>query len=1367
MKYFDRTTDPDRLPDDVGDVIRGMLNNRQIFNEGQADAPFVTKALKYAGLPQSRRQTSEYEGDVPFVNSIVDIFRFDPLDFQVESWRTVDRLDRERVRDGRKKAAIFSAPTGFGKTEAFLGPLYKLQLEGRQDGAAIVYPSRALLQDQLGRILEHVHRINETHDSSLSIGLYMGNQPWEMEEVETSSFFDRGVGRPRFKLAKCWCGDTGNPHSLEFHGTSQSYVIQCESDDDHRFTDRELVLPRKDLVFSNQPDILLTTLESLESFAHKPHYPLVEQLDMIVLDEIHLNTQLRGAHAANIIQNVNEISEDPLLWLGSSATIDNPARFGRRIFGIEDESDIEALRPPESDFDDSHDDTEHYYFLLSPEDGPGVSSMSIQQYMLLGHCLLEEPTGERGKLLAFIDSISQVNQKNVQFANADRSRQIWQYHTGQDSIEDWAGLSEAMGQQFLDEPLDVMRVYSDEGFDSETAAGSDILLSTSFLEVGIDVGEIKIISQYRTPWNLSSFLQRAGRAARQPGTDSHIAVFLSSLTDDANMFYRAERFLGSSIRTPLKVDNPVVEWIHERFRQYYARATEISEHKHRYQSDYEEHKVFIQGYLAEDLGYDVAADLILRPQLFFNEHFDGEITVNNDPLISAEVVDEARAALDDHLEGLYDDFRDIEDYFGMDGGNIVRGPGAVDGYVLEVQDQVLDLVNSFRGQVRGYAKRLEDHDVSGYDELRASVQTELDAIHDESSSLPEGEPAVKIAHFSELLARLYGLTGDLMRLRSATVRVSDTPIPQVITDRLKAVHDAVNQLDALGKDERLQTYYQRQKEVFYLKRSLDELAEYCDSYGKSYFSLYKVKNLLRSVYYIDRYLRTSGISTPREMWFVPPDYYGSSGQFMTVFYGESDQTGSQESIDKIVSKYTPYRSEYKADAGTMQAFLPRTDVDGDEVRFEFEQHVTGEERNGVLVPESIRMSEVADLAEEKAQNIVRYCPVCLRILSDIDQCLRHDESELGKIHAEAQVDTTVTDRIVDETRGAISLVDVSAKTTLEGVTLDITPAQWMGQDIGYSLRSGVDRIQREITSPETPLGFQLDTRGLVIEIAEFRSLLGAEIRDQVGLYKDLDEISYDYQVYHTAAHFFLQLVADISSVNTTNLFYGFDEDEGEVYVFERTEGGQGIVDLVFEEFRTDPASVLEAMNRIAYNPQVINERLWATEAFVEDLPNDPRTESDIEPLVDDYLQVPFGEVTELVVQEVLSTVDRCRQFADDTNRNLDTVFSIKRLIAFEQVQGVDDFPTRVVEDTGFDTDEIDRVKTLFYSPDIDSCVENLQLTECLASGAQGDSLSYVIVEALRSWLTHTVPTEEAAETMFDNERPPAAELDGTSVFLNV
>jgi len=1358
MQFVDRHTKPSRLNDDIHPLIDAMLHNRRIFSTEQEDPPFVTEALKYKREPQKRRQTSPYTGSDEFVQEIIDLFGFDPLDFQVESWQTVDELDRERRESNQNKAAVFSAPTGFGKTEAFLGPLYQLLRDERQESTAIVYPSRALLQDQLGRVLEHIHQINSDADEPLSVGVYVGGMPYKMNEVEGDrTFFTGNSGRPRFKLANCWCGEEGSPNAFEYHGTSQSYTLRCEADPDHSFTDRELMLSRHDMVFNNQPDIVLTTLESLEGFALKPHYSLVDDFETIVLDEVHMNTQIRGAHASKIIENINEITDQPILWLGSSATIDNPERFGKRLFGVSS-NEIRTVAPSASDFDDDHDDYEHYYFMLAAPDGPGASSMSIQQHLLLGHSLLEQSSGERGKMLAFIDSISQINQKYTQLLDADHNRELWRYHLddgdGDDGIEDWAAVAEAMDHRFLDEHLSFMPVSAEHGFDSGDVGNSDVLLSTSFLEVGIDVGEIKTITQYRTPWDLSSFKQRAGRAARKEGMDAHIAVMLSSLTGDSNMFYRADRFLDSDIRTPLKTDNDVIEWVHSRFREYYEISLKIADQPNLQLRDPGEQ--FLEEYLDERLGFTAYRNLLLSPGEFFEEEFG--IDVASEPLLSEILVDEARLALRAHLEDLRESFEEIESFFELDDGNVVRGEETVNTYVHKVQDQVLKLINAFSGQVSGYEDELESLGESGYEEDVAMLESKLVELRETASEIPKGDTQTKINHFESLLADLFSLTGPLMKFRSRVDRAADRPIPQVRTDRLSDVQDATRQLYDLSDDERIKEYYRTQKRIHYLNEALDEIEGYL-GYKNPHLSLYAVKRLLRGAYYFDQYLGVDDRSLG-EVWYIPQNYFGGAGRFFSVFNPDSGDS-TDESIDKLVSTYTPYRSEYQSETNQMYAFLPGTRVTEDGVELDYSQHVSGEIQDGILVPDSIELSAMADLSED-AMNIVRYCPVCYQVITDIDSCLRHNKSELGKIHSNPQVSTSVERQSETEQKGSITLAYVSSEVTLDGVTLSIRPAQSWGTEVNFDQR---DPFEVELDSPEEKLGFQIDTRGLVFDLDSFLERVADEdVRSLVERYHEFEEVDYEYVAYHTAAHFYLQVVSDVSAVNTSMLFYGFDRDAGEVYIFERTEGGQGIVDLVFEDISNDPGTVLEAINRVGYNSQVINERLWASKSFVDRLCNSS-AETDVEAAVEEALDTPFQSVVDRVVQEVLSSVDKAEQFAIDEEIDTADAYRVKQTIAQKQVAGVDEFPDAAVDALNVELSDIDRAKTVFFSPDIDGCVENLHLGECIAATDQSDSLSYVLLEALREDITETVHTDQTSTEMFDRGIPPAGEFDDKSVFL--
>jgi hypothetical protein len=182
---------------------------------------------------------------------------------------------------------------------------------------------------------------------------------------------------------------------------------------------------------------------------------------------------------------------------------------------------------------------------------------------------------------------------------------------------------------------------------------------------------------------------------------------------------------------------------------------------------------------------------------------------------------------------------------------------------------------------------------------------------------------------------------------------------------------------------------------------------------------------------------------------------------------------------------------------------------------------------------------------------------------------------------------------------------------------------------------------------------------------------------------------------------------------------------------------------------------------------VINERLWARSDFVDDLPTDPDDEAAIRTAIERAVQTPYEAVLERVTQEVIATVDRAAQFRIDEELDLSDAYELKHTVATEQVAGVGEFPTAAVEDLNVAVSDIDRVERLFYSPDIDGCVENLHLSECIAAGEQSESLSYVLLEALREHITETVPSEETSTEMFDRELIPGGEFGGSSVFLTL
>jgi len=1348
MRFIDHNTNPERFEEDVAPLIQGLLKNTQIYDEG-SDPRLMTQALKHESRLQNRRNPSQYTGDSEFVDQVLQFFDFDtPLEFQTQSWGLIEEFDSLRRSKDAAHAGVFAAPTGFGKTEAFLGALYQLLADEVQESAALVYPRTALLQDQLGRILEHIHKM----EADLSVGIYIGsrNQPFKLESVSPpSQVFD---SNGRFELTNCWCGEE-EEHGFYFEGGSREYEIVCENNPEHRFTHNDLILSKKEIAHhGQQPDILLTTLESLELFGLKPNYDIIDKIDTVVFDEIHMYTGLRGAHAAQIVENINSVTDQPLLWLGASATIDNPERFAKKLFDLPPNR-IRAIEPPKSDFDEDHDDREHFYFLTTFEDGPTVSALMIQQTMLVGHSVLGGDADNRSKALSFIDSKSQVNQKYDQLQDAETTKGLWQLHRQGDGYENWERvarhLHEKQENPFWEENLDFLPVSADHGFSAEDSATADIMLTTSFLEVGIDVGTIEVVSQYRTPRELSSFIQRSGRAAREKGMDSHILVFLSTLTSDANMFYRADRFLDSELRTPLRPENKVVQWVHNSIQEFYHSVSDLRRDRRRYNTRRKEEQAFFEQYLGETLGFEPMVEFLLNPDAAVSGQFDAEFPSTS--LQAYDPIEECDDALDTALNSLKEEFAEIEDFISIEGDSPGLGSTGVQAYIGEVQDAILDFIEECEIAVESSAEEQGSHPTE--DELLEQLDKKREAV----LSQPADDLEARIETFNSIITDFGGIIGQIKRLDGSSIGFGD----------LGEIENVVQQLEPLIDDDRFEENQARRREIRHLKQFLEELRGFYDfddeqerNTARPYESVHYVKSLLRSAYYFDRYKQVKGDGMDTEVWYVPPNYFDSSGQYVSVT--APGQRPQEESIDSIVHTYAPLRSEYK-ESGQIQLFHPNTLIDEGDVVFDFSK-VPGDVEEGIKIPSEVPLSTFQDQSDD-AKDVVRYCPECYQILKR-GNCSSHGDHAFGKIHSDPQVSTNVETVEPEGEYERLSLGTLDGTVTLEGVSLDITPARYTEDGI---LFTGEDKIRAEISSPETPLGFSLTTRGVTIDISEFIGEISQNdnLRGRVSRYKSLGRTSIEELGYHTAAHFFLQLVADISGVDTTMLFYGIDEDAGEVYVFERTEGGQGLTDLVYDELEIDPGNVLESMTRIGYNTQVINERLWADSSFAADVASTDRSDEAVQEVVDDYLasEIPYDHIRERVTQEVVLTADRAYRLAQEEGVSLEDTCEVKQTIAEAQIAGVTDFPADAVDDLEPGIENVDRARTRFLSPDIDGCVENLHISECISGHDQEDALSYVLLEVLRDQFLTRVPAEEAGETMFDSEMIPAAEVNDESIFL--
>ena len=244
--------------------------------------------------------------------------------------------------------------------------------------------------------------------------------------------------------------------------------------------------------------------------------------------------------------------------------------------------------------------------------------------------------------------------------------------------------------------------------------------------------------------------------------DSHIFVFLSNLTGDANMFYRADRFLESSLRTPLKPDNEVVEWIHEQLYSYYTVVTDIRDGG--MMGLRETHTEFFDRLIREELGFEEFHQFLDNPDRFLDDY----VEVSNaptTPLIAEQPVSDLETALAEREEYLNDQLAELGEFVDIDGDTIVRGGDAFEQYIGEIESRILTAVSDYRTTLTEFEEVFESTDATTPD---SQIEGVKDGLRDAQSTIEHGEWSTdeeRLSEYNQLLASLAETGGRLMGLR--------------------------------------------------------------------------------------------------------------------------------------------------------------------------------------------------------------------------------------------------------------------------------------------------------------------------------------------------------------------------------------------------------------------------------------------------------------------------------------------------------------------------------------------------------------------------------------------------------------------------
>lgn len=233
------------------------------------------------------------------------------------------------------------------------------------------------------------------------------------------------------------------------------------------------------------PDILLTTPESLEAMlvSTVTSPPLqFENLRAVVVDEVHAFAgDDRGWHLQGVLSRLEAIAGRPLQRIGLSATVGNPQELLRWLRGPGRDGDASVIDPG----------------------GAGKQSDVRLDWV--------------GSLENAAEVISRLHrgEKRLVFADSRRSVESLTLSLRERRVETFASHSSLS----VDE-----RRRSEQAF---AEAQDTVIVATSTLELGIDVGDLDRCLQIGAPRTVASMLQRLGRTGRRADTSRNM-LFLGT-----------------------------------------------------------------------------------------------------------------------------------------------------------------------------------------------------------------------------------------------------------------------------------------------------------------------------------------------------------------------------------------------------------------------------------------------------------------------------------------------------------------------------------------------------------------------------------------------------------------------------------------------------------------------------------------------------------------------------------------------------------------------------------------------------------------------------------------------------------------------
>lgn len=255
---------------------------------------------------------------------------------------------------------------------------------------------------------------------------------------------------------------------------------------------------RRKEILREPPDLMVTTPESLEVMLVSQsveHRRLFSELRAIVVDEVHsFGSDDRGWHLLAVTARIENLTGGRRLQrIGLSATVGNP------------EGLLEWLSMPASQ-----------------------ASAPVKS-------VVRSAVGARRDAEIRVDHVESIVNASKVIAGLHHGEKRLVFCDSRARVEKVAALLREAGVEVFVSHSSLSkeeRRQAELGFAEHSNC---VMVATSTLELGIDIGDLDRVIQIDAPTTVASFLQRMGRTGRRPGTKPNILF----LTTDSDCFLRS------------------------------------------------------------------------------------------------------------------------------------------------------------------------------------------------------------------------------------------------------------------------------------------------------------------------------------------------------------------------------------------------------------------------------------------------------------------------------------------------------------------------------------------------------------------------------------------------------------------------------------------------------------------------------------------------------------------------------------------------------------------------------------------------------------------------------------------------------------